>query len=680
MKQTNFYLIALLFFTLIACNSDDNDIDLPTVDDITEVQITPTEVVFTEIGQTQEFSAKAYDEDGLEIGAKFTWTSSNTNVVAIRPNGIAQAISPGSADITVTVNEITATAQVVVDLEADPTIWWVAAVDGNWSEASNWSTGAVPSENDKVAIPIEGDYTVTLTNDVSVAYLLLGASEGTQRLATSTNQLTIQDGILKGGAELNIEGSTIIKGKLDWKNGNVTGTGALNINNSAEVMLGNKTESILTISSDVMNNGVMNILPEVTINIDGGSFENMSYARLEMLGDNVAINALNGGVIINSGNIVKSGGIGTSSIHAIGSEGFVNNSHLIVESGMLSLRDGHLNGVIVVEEGAVLRQRGYTFLNQNLIQRGEGVFEIGGNVALGEALGQVITLGNIDLNSNISTNSISGPGDLSVSGFFLWHRGSIQDEGTVFSYGGMRLEGSGIKVLSKKTLVVQGLLETESLLNLELNEGAQVEIDRNGQWIHNGSGTIKQSVGGQSAIKVYDTFTKKGNGSLNVEVDFSCQGIMELKEGELTVKGAFELAETGKLIGGGSNISDPVNYRRLQVPEASSAVLAGTIDLDAAGGQAYMGILGAVTIEPTFKVLVDIKKDDAIPAERLTFETGQVALDGTLAVTIHGNHPPENVEYRVVSTTDATGSFSEITGASWFTNIIQDGSGVLLKR
>ena len=90
-----------------------------------------------------------------------------------------------------------------------------------------------------------------------------------------------------------------------------------------------------------------------------------------------------------------------------------------------------------------------------------------------------------------------------------------------------------------------------------------------------------------------------------------------------------------------------------------------------------MSILGAVTIAQTFKVLIDVDPFDSIEAERLTFVTGGVALAGTLDVDVK-SLPPDGAQYRVVSTVDGQGKFDDIDGVDVFTEVREDGQGVLL--
>ena len=296
---------------------------------------------------------------------------------------------------------------------------------------------------------------------------------------------------------------------------------------------------------------------------------------------------------------------------------------------------------------------------------------------MGEQAGEEIKLNNVILDSWQSENSITGPGDLTIMKSLLWHAGGISGAGTVFLHGDADavLEGTGTKMISERIFDVEGSLETESLLNLTLQQGAQLHINRTSQWTHTGGGTIKKGYGDMPAIIITETFRKKGTGALVVEADFVCEGEMFLDEGVLTVQGAFDLQEDGKIFGGGTDATS--DNLRLIVIEASSAILAGIIEVDAEGDPALMSILGAVTIQPTFEVLIDIPTTGQIPAERLSFLTGGVALDGMLTVDVQA-YPPFGVPYRVISTIQGTGQFNAIIGANVFTTWQEDSLGVLL--
>lgn len=676
MQKLIIFLIVLSVLTFVSC-SDDDPVSSPETKPVNSVIIDPTEITFNAIGQNKQFTAKAYDETGGEVSTTLSWSSSNDGVVMIGSDGMAEATGIGNASIYVTAGEKADTAQVIVELAVEPEIWWVSAKSGDWSDPTKWNTGVVPQPDDTVAITLEGDYTVTLTTDVTISHISLGAATGTQKLATGTNQFTIEEGILTGGAELQIDGTVILTDKLDWKDGDITGTGTMEIERNAEVHAGGGNDSQLTLKATLNNMGVFNIVSGVTININGGTIENKG--KVDFQSDDAWLTTFAGGKILNSGDLVKSAGFGDAWISSGDADSFVSNGYINIESGNLNVRGGDLSNVIDIDKGAELHQSGNTLIRLPFYNRGEGTFEIGGSITLGENAGEEIKIRNVVLDSWQSENSITGPGDLTILNSLVWHAGGISGAGKVMIHGDANatLEGTGSKRISERIFEVHRSLESESLLNLTMSKGAQLHIVRTAKWTHTGGGNIRKGEGDMPAIIITETFTKKGSGALVVETDFICAGTMFLEEDVLTVKGAFELQESGKIIGGGTDTDNEVNNRRLQVPEATSAILAGTIELDANGAPAHMSILGEVTIASTFKVLIDADPFESIDAERLTFETGGVELAGTLDVNVK-TIPPNGSQYRVISTVNAKGSFDTIEGTNIFTEVREDDQGVLL--
>ncbi|MBW2460912.1 MAG: hypothetical protein JRH11_04650 [Deltaproteobacteria bacterium] len=212
---------------------------------------------------------------------------------------------------------------------------------------------------------------------------------------------------------------------------------------------------------------------------------------------------------------------------------------------------------------------------------------------------------------------------------------------------------------------------------LDLPNGGNILITGTGTWNQTGGATIGDGTGDIGSMTVLGSLNKGGSGSFTVASDFRCAGTMTVTEGEVSVRGAFRLDETGTFIGGGTDALG-MNVR-LQVPMASPAVLAGTVRVDAAGSAGRLDILGAVTLASTFVAEVDVPGTGAIPTENLGFLTGGQVLGGTLDVTV-GSPPTTGDMFRVVTTVSATGSFDTIIGAGAFTGIVEDGNGVLLTR
>lgn len=60
---------------------------------------------------------------------------------------------------------------------------WKTAVNGKWSEAAKWSTGAVPTSTDEVCITVAGTYTVTAEGSLEVKSLTVEPASGSATLS-----------------------------------------------------------------------------------------------------------------------------------------------------------------------------------------------------------------------------------------------------------------------------------------------------------------------------------------------------------------------------------------------------------------------------------------------------------------------------------------------------------------
>jgi hypothetical protein len=63
---------------------------------------------------------------------------------------------------------------------------WINGFGGNFADPTNWSTGSVPGTTDVACINLSGDYTIALTQQISVGRLLMTAPSGTQWLDIET--------------------------------------------------------------------------------------------------------------------------------------------------------------------------------------------------------------------------------------------------------------------------------------------------------------------------------------------------------------------------------------------------------------------------------------------------------------------------------------------------------------
>lgn len=80
---------------------------------ITKVKVTPATADIFKAG-TQTYTAKAYDAEGTEKEATFTWSSSDTEVATVDANGKVTGVSVGMASIYATANGIKGQTEVYV--------------------------------------------------------------------------------------------------------------------------------------------------------------------------------------------------------------------------------------------------------------------------------------------------------------------------------------------------------------------------------------------------------------------------------------------------------------------------------------------------------------------------------------------------------------------------------------
>ena len=77
-------------------------------------------------------------------------------------------------------------------------VTWISSSSGNWSTASSWSTGIVPTSTDSVVI--NNGQIVTVDNDAVCASLLVGGNSNTSKLTISaTKKLTVSGNTIIGG-------------------------------------------------------------------------------------------------------------------------------------------------------------------------------------------------------------------------------------------------------------------------------------------------------------------------------------------------------------------------------------------------------------------------------------------------------------------------------------------------
>jgi uncharacterized protein YjdB len=108
----------LIPLALGAWACDDSSPTEPPVQVAANIEIEPAQVFLVSIGEQEQLSATVYDEDGEVISdAEVTWISSEESVATVDEDGVVEAVGSGTATITAQSGDITASAEVTVEIE-----------------------------------------------------------------------------------------------------------------------------------------------------------------------------------------------------------------------------------------------------------------------------------------------------------------------------------------------------------------------------------------------------------------------------------------------------------------------------------------------------------------------------------------------------------------------------------
>ncbi|HEX9580166.1 MAG TPA: hypothetical protein VF970_03595, partial [Gemmatimonadales bacterium] len=234
---------------------------------------------------------------------------------------------------------------------------WINPAGGNWSAGANWSKGVPPSPTDTVFILLDGTYTVTLDQDATVKYLVMGGASGTQTFSHSGVTLTVDSGAvfnpttvyqLASGVLTGL-GPVSFAGGLEWSGGTIGGASVTVIAAGAQATLTGGAKTLGSARS-FLNTG--------TVTWSGGDLALASDAHIQNLpgafwfitGD-ASLTQLSGAgpTFSNSGRLLRTISAGLASIGV----DFFNSDTLDVQTGTLQF-----NGVFYNGPSAVLRGTG----------------------------------------------------------------------------------------------------------------------------------------------------------------------------------------------------------------------------------------------------------------------------------------------------------------------------------
>jgi hypothetical protein len=386
---------------------------------------------------------------------------------------------------------------------------WINSAGGNWSQASNWSKGTVPTATDTVAIKQSGTYTVNLDVNAAFARLDVGAPAGTQTLSVGANTLTAGNGSFAANTVLNLSGTGTISGSgtltvagaFNWTGGNLSG--------------GNGTVRVLA-------GGTLSIAPTSQVKFENYTLEVAGTGTwtgtAQVYGGQAILRVASGGTLNIQGdpslafntywawaptlNVVGTLNRTTSPNAAVIGGPLNDSGTVSVQSGTLQLGGGGAStGSFSVAAGDTLDFTGGT---QNLAAAsaisGAGMVKVNGgtlNVGGGFTANAMVVGGAAYFNGTagpassvtVASGTLGGSGLLTVSGPMSWTGGNLSG-------------GNGtVRVLAGGTLSIAPTSQVKF-------ENYTLEVAGTGTW----TGTA-QVYGGQAILRV------ASGGTLNIQGD-----------------------------------------------------------------------------------------------------------------------------------------------------------------
>ncbi|MFQ5551274.1 MAG: Ig domain-containing protein, partial [Gemmatimonadales bacterium] len=160
---------------------------------VSAVSVAPSSSTLGTVGETVQLSATASDANGSAIAGKTaTWTSSDDAVATVSVSGLVTAGSEGSATITATVDGVTGTAVITVDLSVasvsvTPTSTELTAL----GDQVQLSAAALDASGDPVG---DASFTWSSSDDaiatVDQSGLVTGVSNGTATITATTGSVS----------------------------------------------------------------------------------------------------------------------------------------------------------------------------------------------------------------------------------------------------------------------------------------------------------------------------------------------------------------------------------------------------------------------------------------------------------------------------------------------------------
>ena len=390
-------------------------------------------------------------------------------------------------------------------LAADVTSTWNNSTSV-WSASSNW-----------VNVPALGGFPNNGNGGVATYDAVQNSGVITLDIDVTINKYNLTNGTLQGASNL-----TLLQ-LFTWSGGTVGGTGGvINANGGILLNANSRNFTVRTINSSGLadwqagsigtgQGAMFNNSGTFTTNFNGSFVSNLGGASM----------AFN-----NTGTFRKTGGTGSTTFNAL----FNNTGSVFAEVGTIALGGGTSNGSFNMSNGAAVEFFG-------------GAYNLGsGATFTGAGFGRVTGTVSIDgpvsaQNFEISSGTLTGTGNLTITSNFNWTGGTISGFGTTTLPSGATFTlSNGGKNFTQRTINNAGTA-TWSAGNIQTGLGAI--FNNTGSFTTTYDGVYVINLGGTSAAFVNSNlFTKSGGaGATTMNVPFINTGTVVAGSGTISFTG-----------------------------------------------------------------------------------------------------------------------------------------------
>jgi hypothetical protein len=532
---------------------------------------------------------------------------------------------------------------------------WKTATPGQWTTASNWNTGVVPTSSDNVCIKVAGTYGVTISGSASAGTITLGGSSGKQTLKIkgspgASSSLSLFDAT---GSEITAHGVLKVQSK------NVAGAG------SAELYGPSVT---------IVNKG--------TFETAGGA-DNVIYLRASITNSSSGTTKINGITTDDgSGGATTVTNDGTFSVGSAGSLILTGNSSFTQAGGTLT-------------NSGTLTQDGGTFTQSGGTDSGNVISVISATLTDSVGAADFDLYGSVSLNGTIpSDQTVDAIGDASYSTYVemsanLTNSGTFElDSENVAGAGSVELYGPTETLTNDGTFETVGGADADILLRTNLTnpsgktttiDGITTDDGAGGATTLTNDGTFSVGSGDSLILTGNSSFTQAGGTLAN-------GGTLTQEDGTFTQSGGTDSGNVISVIS--ATLTDSVGAADFDL--YGSISLGGTIPstqtVDAIGDPSYSTdvILGAsMTNNGTLELdsenvagagSVELQGPTYTLTNAGTFETVGGADADILLRTNLTNTSGGTVKINGITLDDGAGGATTVTNDATFS--VEDGEGI----